>query len=88
MLLARDVEVVPLHLLGILLERHHRADRRHVAEGVGALVEAVATAHHLTVTDRRALGAVHAHVRGWLGHQSDEEVDAVDLELNIGHGTL
>src|SRR6185295_4864469 len=33
MLLARDVEVVSLHLLGILLEGHHRADRRHVAEG-------------------------------------------------------
>src|SRR5690242_20728693 len=88
MLLARDVEVVSLHFLGILLEGHHRADRRHVAEGVGALVEAVATAHHLTVADRRALGAMHPHVGGRLGHQPDEEIDAVDLELDVGHGTL
>ena len=88
MLFARDVEVVPFHFLGVLLEGHHRADRRHVAEGIGPLVEAVATAHHLAVTDRRPLRAVHAHVRRGLGHESDEEVDAVDLELNVGHGTL
>src|SRR4030095_16650442 len=53
-----DVEVVPFHVLGIFLERPHRANRRHVPEGVGTLVEAVATAHHLAVTDRRPLRAV------------------------------
>src|SRR6266852_66170 len=35
MLFPGDVEVVPFHLFGVLLEGHHRADRRHVPEGIG-----------------------------------------------------
>src|SRR4030095_7517884 len=88
MLFPGDVEVVPFHFLGIFLERHHRANRRHVPEGVGTLVETVATAHHLAVTDRRSLRAVHPHVGGRLGHEPNEKVDAVHLELYIGHRTL
>src|SRR3990172_8256228 len=53
-LLARDVEVVALDLLGRLLERHAGLEVRHLAERVGALVEAVAARDDLAVADRRA----------------------------------
>src|SRR6266850_1583238 len=88
MLFPGDVEVMPFHLFGVLLEGHHRADRRHVPEGIGPLVEAVAAAHHLAVADRRALRTMHAHVRRGLDHEPHEEVDAVHLELDIRHGSL
>jgi hypothetical protein len=31
---------------------------------------------------------VYPHIGRRLGHEPDEEVDAVHLELDIGHGTL
>jgi hypothetical protein len=49
-----DVEVVPLDLFGIFLEGDDGAERRHLAEGVGALVEAVPPPNHLAVADRRS----------------------------------
>src|SRR5690349_8635801 len=79
MLLAGDVEVVALDLLGVLLERHDRPQRRHLPERVGSLVEAVAAPDDLTVADRRALRAVDADVGGRLRQQPHEEIDAVDL---------
>src|SRR4030095_1232489 len=78
-LLAVDVEVMALDLFGGLLEGHDRLDRRHVAEGVGALVETVAAARHDTVADRGSLRAVDAHAGGRLFEELDEDVDAVDL---------
>src|SRR5262245_56841531 len=60
-LVSGNVEVVPLDLLGALLERHHGLDIRHLAKGVGALVEAVSPRHDFTVANRRSLRAMDAH---------------------------
>src|SRR3990172_4179022 len=60
-LLSADVEVVSFHFLGVLLEGDDGAYRRHLAEGVGPFVEAVAATHHLAVADRRAPPALRAH---------------------------
>ena len=81
-LLARDVEVMALDLFGGFLERDDGAQLRHVPEGVGALVEAVAARHHLAVADRRALRTVHAHVRRPFRHEPNEEIDSVNLYRN------
>src|SRR5712691_7726754 len=85
-LFAADVEVVPLDFFGVLFEGDDRAQRRHVAERVGAFVEAVAAAHHLAVADRRALRAVHADVGRGFGKESNQEIDAVNLEFDGSHG--
>src|SRR5262249_19665729 len=85
MLFARDVEVVALDLFGILLEGDDGAQRRHLAKGIGALVEAVPPPDDFAVADRRALGTVHAHVGRRVGHESHEEVDAVHLKLDVSH---
>src|SRR2546425_12381592 len=63
-LLARDVEEVSLDLFRILLEGDHALDGRHLAEGIGALVEAVAAAHDFGIADGRAFRAMHAHIGG------------------------
>src|SRR5262249_54757447 len=88
MFLAADVEIMPFHFLGILLEGHDGADGRHLAEGVGTLVESVPPPHHLAVTDRRTLRAVHPHLCWSVGEESNEQVDAVHLEVDVSHGTL
>jgi len=77
-----------LDLLRALLERNDRLDRRHFAEGVRAFVKAVAPGDDLAVADGRALRAVDANVGGDLGHQPDQEVDAVDLDGYVAHGLL
>src|ERR671918_275248 len=84
-LLELEVEVVPLDLLGTLLERDDRRGVGHLPKGVGALVEPVPARHHLTVADGRALGAVHTDVGGHLGHHPHEKGDAVHLDRNAGH---
>src|ERR671925_892560 len=84
-LLEGDVEVVSLDLLRALLERDHRLQLRHLAEGVGAFVEPVTAGDDLAVADGRALGAVHADVGRRFGHHLDEEIDAVDLDGDVRH---
>src|SRR5512145_1569297 len=84
-LLARNVEVVALHLLRALLEGHDRLEARHLAKGVGPLVETIPAGHDLSVPDRRTLRAVDTDVRGTLGQQSNKEVDPVDLNGDGGH---
>src|SRR5947208_9014603 len=51
-LVARDVEVMALDFLGALFEGDHGLNVRHLAEGVGALVEAVSTRHNLSVANQ------------------------------------
>jgi hypothetical protein len=88
MFLSSDVEVMSLDLLGILLEGNHRAEGRHFTEGIGALVEAVATAHDLAIADGGSLRAMHADIGRRLGEQADEEIDPVNLKLDMRHGLL
>src|SRR5882724_9543521 len=80
-----DVEVVAFDFLRALLEGDDRLELGHLAEGVGALVEAVPASHHFPVPDRRALRAVHADVGRCFGHHLDEEIDAVDLDGDVRH---
>jgi len=85
---SRDVEEVSLDLFRILLEGDHALDGRHLAEGIGALVEAVTTAHDLGISDGRAFRAMHAHIGGRLGQDADEQVDAEDLKGYRVHGAI
>src|SRR5262245_21818072 len=80
-----DVEVVALDFLRALLEGDDGLELGHLAEGVGALVEPVATSDHFPVPDRRALRAIHADVGRRFGHHLDEKIDAVDLDGDIRH---
>src|SRR5574341_164821 len=78
------VEIMAFHSLGGLFKRDDRLSRRHLPEGVGSFIEAVAGHNHLAVSDRGAPRAVQRESVRWFTENPDQQVDAIDLEGPIG----